>query len=178
MQNFLLAQVTEINDKNWVKVKFVDYNNITCKEFIPIMLSPIGEAKEGISGPLAVDDLVVVAFFDDKYQNPFVLGKIHTSSEFIANKKIRFHEHEMEFTADNITITHKDGTVITVESDKVKFTSPTAFGDITFGGLGLFQFLAALTCVGNLGLPAPVDPTQITQITNAIANSSEVIIGT
>lgn len=186
MQNLLLAQVTEVNsDNNWVKVKFVDYDNITCKEFIPIMHSPIGESKEGISSPMAIDDLVVVAFFDEEKQNPLVLGKIYTSSEFISGKKIRFYEHEIEFTDDEVTITHKDSaskitmasnevtvetsSTLTVEANQIKLGSGALVEKVIKGTT--FQILYnAHVHVGNLGYPTlqPSTPSPPTDLSNKV----------
>ena len=178
IQNFLLAEVIEIDEKNHVRVKFIEFDDIECKDFIPVMMPAIGEANEATIAPLEAADLVVVAFFDKQMQNPFVLGKIYTSSEFITGKKIRFFEHEIEFLEDKIIIKHKDDTKTTLENGSITFNSVTPFGDITFGNLGLFQFLAGLVCVGNLGLPAPIDPALVTLITNAIAASTEIKLGT
>ena len=196
MQNFLLAQVTAINTSNhWVKVKFLEYDNKVTKDYIPIMYPPTGESKEGNSGPLAIDDLVVIAFFDKECQNPFVMGKIRSSAEYISGKKIRFHEHEVEFTADEVTITHKEGdqikiengtitaeqkngSKIVLENNKITLQNSTSLTSIKYNDLDLVAWLQTLlgppsTILGNLGYPV-TETVQIAELVAAIGKASSV----
>lgn len=177
MQNFLLAQVTAINTtNNYVKVKFLEYDNVTTKDYIPVMVPAIGEADEGINGYLKIDDLVIIAHFDIERQNPFVLGKIQSSTEFFANKKIRFYEHEIEFEEDSVTITHKEGTKVLIEDNKISFINSDSLTSIKYNDLDLIDWLKTLlgppsTIVGNLGYSV-TEATQSALLNTAIGKAS------
>ena len=106
-------------------------------------------------------------------KHTFVKGglKIH-----VIENEIRSVDGNTALTTTTYTIT-ADGLTVEIGGGKAVFTSGSTFGDIKFGGLSLFDFISKIRCVGNLGFPAPLEPTQITQITNAIAASSEISIG-
>jgi len=69
------------------------------------------------------------------------------------------------------------GSMMTQMGGSFTFMNPVPFGDIVFGGLPLFSFLAGSTYVGNLGLPTVMSDSHISAISTAIGASSIVKIG-
>jgi len=160
-----LASVEEVNSDGRVKVKFV-IDEQSHDEWLLCNHTMYGDGSDGLHSKLGVGDYVIVGFIDieETTNKPFVLGKLQTNGDSLE-------------VSEN-TIIKYNGIKVIFENNKITFESLNApFSDIDFGGLQLFQFLSGLQCVGNLGLPAPLQPAQITQITNAIANSKKITFG-
>ena len=174
------ALVTETDGKGRAKVKILE-SGWEPDVFLMCATTVYGEGKEGFHGKLAEGDLVIVSFFDYPInERPFIEYKMQSSEDRIEvtdERKFMFHEHEFIFEGDKVTIKLKNGTDLVIKDGVIEASSPVPFGDITFGGLGLFQFLATIVCVGNLGQPAPLDPTLLTQISDAILNSTTIKFG-
>lgn len=162
---YRLAKVTQVNDDGRVKVTFTD-DPVQHDVWLSCNTTMYGETNEGLHSKMAIDDWVIVSFLDypESTQKPFVLGKIKTTGDSLNvtnDTKIKYNDIIVKF-----------------ENNKVTFENLNApFQDITFGGLKLFEFLAGIQTVGNLGLPCPLFPSQITQIVNAIAASKKIVIG-
>ena len=161
---YFLAKVTEAGGDGRIKVQFLN-DSLSHDDWLSCNQTVYGETSEGLHTKMAVNDWVVISFLDyPEQQKPFVLGKLQTTGDRIT-------------VSDDTVIKYNDITV-KFENNKITFENANApFQEIVFGGLQLFNFLAGLQCVGNLGLPAPVQPAQITQITNAIANSKKITFG-
>lgn len=175
-----VVDVDDPEDMGRAKLKLLDTEQ-SPDLWIPILDSLYSSETNGWHGVLGKGDIVRVSFIDYPLnQKPIIDGKMKsgkTSEKRDGAEFFLIKGHKVKFEDDKLSLIHKDGTEMIVENDKIVMNATTTFGDIVFGGLGLFDFLSKLKTVGNLGLSSPLDPTQIIQITTAIANSKTITVG-
>jgi len=155
---FDAATVTSIKDpedKGRVKIKMTE-TDIEPDRWIPLVDSIYSKGDNGWDGELAVDDKIIIAYFDyPEKQHPFVYGKVKSTkqtSKRNGKETLKIKEHKVEFSDDEVTIEHKDGLgKIVIKSDSIEIqNNGTAAFSVVRAEL-LRAWLESHTHIGNLG---------------------------
>lgn len=154
------CQVTDIKDpedKGRVKVKFLR-TDMTTETWIPLVDSVFSKGDNGWDGELAVDDLIVISFFDyPENQKPFVFGKVKSKSQTAkreGKETLKIKDHKVIFEDDKVTVVHKNGKTMTViEDGVVKISSDGTSPYVVVRGEILKEYLQNLFVIGNMGYP-------------------------
>jgi hypothetical protein len=157
---YMLADVYDINDpddKGRVRVKFI-HCDVKSEEWLSPITNFYGPKNDGWHGDLAVDDRVIISFFDyPTNQYPFILGKYEDKNKSVKRDKKKFmkmYDHKLTFESDKITIQEKGGTKIVIEDGKVYLYPSSTFTKLNWGTTDLIQWLQLHTHNGNLGFPS------------------------
>lgn len=154
------CQVTDIKDpedKGRVKVKFLR-TDMTTETWIPLVDSVFSKGDNGWDGELAVDDLIVISFFDyPENQKPFVFGKVKSKSQTAkreGRETLKIKNHQVIFEDNKVTVVHKNGkTKMILEDGVVKVSSDGTSNYVVVRGELLKSWLNSLFVLGNMGYP-------------------------
>ena len=175
----IITDISDPSNKRRVKAALTMYgkddrnNWNVVTDWIRTFQTPVGQGSEGFYSKLKVGDVILVSFIDYPIcQKPFVFARDNANDDdnviVTDNKIIKFNEHTIEFTNDEVIISQKDGTQITLKSDdSIEFSNTLGFKSIEVGTLNIIKWLLDL-CTGisgNLGYPCIVNPTLVAQIT-------------
>jgi hypothetical protein len=176
------CQVTDIKDpedKGRVKVKFLR-TDMTTETWIPLVDSVFSKGDNGWDGELAVDDLIVISFFDyPENQKPFVFGKVKSKSQTAkreGKETLKIKDHKVIFEDDKVTVIHKNAkTKMILEDGVVKISSD---GTNLYSAVRLETLKLWLTThfhLGNLGYPVATTEASAFPWVDEIA-SKDIII--
>lgn len=151
----IVTSVADPKDKGRVKIKMIE-TEIEPDRWIPLVDSVYSKGNNGWDGELAIDDKIIIAYFDyPEKQHPFVHGKIKSKSQTSTRdgkETLKIKEHKVEFSDDEITIEHKDGLgKIIFKSDSIEIQNNSTASFSVIRAELLRSWLESHVHLGNLG---------------------------